>query len=105
MKTQSYYRLPAVLFEADCYAVLRLESKVLYGIFLSRHSLSVQNGWRDGQRIFFYCTVAETCRLLSCKRSKAMAVLKELEQFGLIVRKKQGRGKPNKIYLQAPQDI
>ena len=101
----SYFRLYTAFFQDPGYAPLRLESKELYGIFLSRHSLSEQNGWRDpGGRTFFYCTIAEACRLLGCKRSKAMAVLLELERQSLISRTKQGRGKPDRIYLHKLQD-
>lgn len=102
----SYFRLYTTLFQDRRFKSMRLESKVLYSALLSRNSLSEQNNWRDDRRrTFVYCTVEEVGKLLGCGRCKAMDVLKELERYGLITRQKQGRGKPDRIYVWCLQDI
>ena len=101
-----YYRLYTLLFEDPRYSSVHLESMVLYSILLSRVSLSEKNGWRDEKlRVFVYCTVDEVGNFLHCGRDKAMKTLRELENFGLISRRKQGRGKPDKIYVLPLQEV
>lgn len=101
-----YYRLYTLLFEDPRYSSMHLESMVLYSMLLSRVSLSEKNGWRDEkQRVFVYCTVAEVGNFLRCGRDKAMKTLGELEKYSLISRRKQGRGKPDKIYVLPLQEV
>ncbi len=101
-----YYRMYSLLFEDSRYSDLHLESIVLYSMLLSRVSLSVKNGWRDEkQRVFVYCTVDEAGHFLRCGRDKAMKTLRELEQYGLIIRRKQSRGKPDEIYVLPLQEV
>lgn len=105
-KELHYYRLYAQLFEDLRFSSLHLESIVLYSMLLSRLSLSEKNNWRDEKgRIFVYCTVDETCHFLRCRRDKAMKTLRELEKYGLIIRTKQGRGRPVKIYVALLQEV
>lgn len=68
-----------------------------------RIGLSVKNGWTDERGcIFIIYPVAEVCEKLGCKKDKARKILSELEHFGrtgLIRRKKQGLGRPDKIFV------
>jgi len=101
-----HYRLYALLIEDDHYSAMHLEAIVLYAVLLSRESLSEKNNWRDEkQRVFIYCTVDEVCHFLRCGRDKAMKTLRELQQYGLISRYKQGRGKPDRIYVLPLQEV
>ena len=69
-------------------------------LLLDRVSLSVRNGWRDGEgRTYVYYAVAEICEDFGCSRVTAGKLLSELEGIGLIERKKQGQGKPDRIYV------
>ena len=43
--------------------------------------------------------VAEICEDFGCSRVTAGKLLSELERIGLIKRKKQGQGKPVRIYV------
>lgn len=38
----SFYRVPKVLFTAECFKSLSCEAKVLYGLMLDRMSLSIK---------------------------------------------------------------
>ena len=45
----SYFRVPKILFRDIKFKDLSTDAKTLYGILLDRMSLSVKNGWLDGQ--------------------------------------------------------
>ena len=66
----SFYRVPKTLLTDSRYKGVSIEAKVLYGLLLDRMSLSVRNGWMDKDGI------------------------------GLIERKKQGQGRPTRIYVK-----
>ena len=103
MTTQkgSFFKLLKILFEDEELKELSLEAKVLYVFMCDRIGLSVKNGWTDERGcIFIIYPVAEVCEKLGCKKDKARKILSELEHFGrtgLIRRKKQGLGRPDKI--------
>lgn len=60
----SFYRVPKVLFTAECFKTLSCEAKVLYGLMLDRMSLSMKNRWLDEEdRVYIIFTVeAEDCK-------------------------------------------
>ena len=97
----SFYRIPKILFTDLRYKPVSLEAKVLYGLLLDRMSLSMKNGWTDaGGRVFIYFAQDDVQDCLCCGKNKVIALFKELETVGLIERKKQGQGKPAKIYVK-----
>ena len=64
-------------------------------------SLSVKNGWLDEQnRVFIIFTIEDVKRALCCADNKATKLLRELEKFGLIERKRRGLGKPSLVYVK-----
>lgn len=99
-----FYRVPKVLFTAECFKYLSCEAKVLYGLMLDRMSLSVKNRWFDEEdRVYIIFTVEETMELLGCARQKAIRNIAELDTekgIGLIEKKRLGLGKPNVIYVK-----
>lgn len=97
----SFYRIPKALFTDQRFRHLGAEAKVLYGLFLDRMSLSVKNGWMDAEdRVFIYFTLEDALELLCCGHNKAVGLFAEVEKAGLIERKKQGQGKPTRIYVK-----
>lgn len=51
----SFYRVPKILFTAECFKELSCEAKVLYGLLLDRMSLSMKIiGWmkKNGCTLF-----------------------------------------------------
>lgn len=97
----SFYRIPKALFTDERFRRISAEAKVLYGLLLDRMSLSVKNGWMDAEnRVFIYFTLEDALELLCCGHTKAVALFAEVEKVGLIERKKQGQGKPTKIYVK-----
>ena len=97
----SFYRIPKLLFTNDYFKQLCIEAKVLYGLMLDRMSLSLKNKWFDAEnRAYIYFSQQDAMEMLNCKENKIGALFKDLEQFQLIERKKQGQGKPTIIYLK-----
>ena len=102
-KAQSFTKLPNFLFEAPTYQPISNEAKILYAYILRRTDLSRKNGWADDyDKIYLYYhlyyPINEVVELLHCGRQKAVNTLRELQYAGLVEIKKQGCGKPNRIY-------
>jgi len=97
----AFFRIPKMLFTEPRFQNLSVEAKLLYGMMLDRMELSRQNQWLDGHgRVYIYFTHAEIQRELQCGHNKAVRLLKELDQdIGLIQRKRQGLGRPDRIYV------
>ena len=97
----SFFRIPKALFQEQRFQNLSTDAKILYGILLDRMSLSARNGWLDkAGRVFIIYTVQEVQDSLGCADKKATKLLRELEEYGLIERKRRGLGKPDLIYVK-----
>ena len=97
----SFYRIPKALFQEPRFQNLSTDAKTLYGILLDRMSLSAKNGWLDEQgRVFIIFTIEDVKRALCCADNKATKLLRELEEFGLIERKRRGLGRPSLVYVK-----
>ena len=97
----SFYRIPKALFQEQRFQDLSTDAKTLYGILLDRMSLSVRNEWFDKKgRAFIIFTIEDVKRTLCCADNKATKLLRELEKFGLIERKRRGLGKPSLVYVK-----
>lgn len=99
-----FYRIPKVLFTDRRYKSLSVEAKVLYSILLDRMSLSIKNGWLDeNRRVYIYFTLESAIDFFGFGKDKAVRMFRELDQnggVGLIERRKQGQGKPARIYVK-----
>ena len=97
----SFFRIPKALFQEQRFQDLSTDAKTLYGILLDRMSLSVKNEWFDKKgRVFIIFTIEDVKRTFRCADNKATRLLRELEEFGLIERKRRGLGKPDLIYVK-----
>lgn len=97
----TFYRIPKVLFTDPSYRRISSDAKILYGLVLDRMGLSVRNGWLDEyNRVFIFFTLEDALEYLCCGHTKAVSLFGELDKAGLIERKKQGQGKPTKIYVK-----
>ncbi len=99
----SFYRIPKALLTDPRYKSVSIEAKVLYGLLLDRMGLSVKNGWMDSdKRVYIYFTQEDAMNLMSCGKDKATKLFRELDKdgIGLIERKKQGQGRPTRIYVK-----
>ena len=97
----SFYRIPNARFQEQRFQDLSTDAKTLYGILLDRMSLSVKNEWFDKKgRVFIIFTIEDVKRTLRCADNKATRLLRELEEFSLIERKRRGQGKPCLVYVK-----
>lgn len=96
-----FYRIPKVLIVEDFFEELSTDAKLLYGLLLDRVSLSASSGWIDDQkRVYIIYTLKSIERDLHCCEKTAIKLLKELEQWKLIERVRQGQGKPSLVYVK-----
>ena len=100
----TFYRVPKVLFTNPRFKGLSSDAKLLYGLMLDRMSLSVKNGWVDEHnRVYIYYTMENIMEDLGCAKEKCSKVVAELDSkkgIGLIEKKRQGLGKPDKIFVK-----
>lgn len=96
----SFFRIPKLLFTDKNFSSLSSDAKVLYGILLDRMSLSMKNNWIDEEnRVYIIFTIKEIEETMNFGKNKSINTMKELENFGLIEKKRRGLGKPNIIYV------
>ena len=80
-------------------------AKVLYALLLDRASLSRKTGWKDEEgHIFVVYPIAYLADDLRKSHMTVKKALNELEEAGLLVRKKQGFSKPNLLYIKIPAE-
>ena len=98
----SFFRIPKLLITDKNFSSLSSDAKVLYGILLDRMSLSMKNGWLDEEnKVYIIFTIEEIEETMNFGKNKAINTMKELENFGLIQKKRRGLGKPNIIYVMS----
>lgn len=97
----SFFRIPKTLFTDSNFKNLSVEAKVLYGILLDRMSLSIKNKWLDEEnKVYIIYTIEEIMESLNWGRNKSIKVMKEIEEIGLLEKKRLGLGKPNLLYVK-----
>lgn len=100
----NFIRLPMVLMEDEIFESISIEAKVLYSYMLNRMGLSYKNGWIDEDgKVFIYYTIESIKDQFNCASEKANKLISELDiksGIGLIEKKRQGLGKPNRIYVK-----
>ena len=98
----SFIRIPRIMLTEETFAGLTLQAKMLYSVLLDRMTLSMKNGWFDEKnRAYIIYQISEIQNDLGFSKKKAMDYLSELEQFGLVEKKKRGFGLPSLIYVKS----
>ena len=103
LQSESFHfiQVPRFLFSDSSFRVLKPESKILYSLMLDKMSLSRKNGWFDEKkRVYIIYPIERMMEDIDCKHTKCAEIVKELINFGLIEKKKQGLGKPDIIYVK-----
>lgn len=96
-----FYRIPKVFYTDSRFRQLSRDARTLYGLLLDRVSLSAKNGWYDEKgRVYIIYTLQSAMSALSISDKTATKLFVELENIGLIERKRQGQGKPIIIYVK-----
>lgn len=98
----SFIRIPKLLLTHEAFSSLSIQSKVLFGVLLDRMSLSMKNGWLDQEnRVYIIYQIQEIQDDLGFSKKKAMDYLNELEQIGLIEKRRRGLGLPSILYVKS----
>nr|WP_296009232.1 replication initiator protein A [uncultured Blautia sp.] len=95
-----YMVFPRFLLDTE----LNETTKLLYVILLDRARLSLKNeGWTDTSgHVFIYFTIEALAKVLHKSQMTIKTSLTLLEKNALILRKRQGVGQPNRIYVKFP---
>ena len=97
----NFIRLPQILFTDEIFRPLSSDTKILYALLLDRTGLSIKKHWLDSEgRVYINYPIAEICEKIGVGTQKAVRIMKELENFGLIERERLGQGKPDRIYVK-----
>ena len=97
-----FFMYPRFLLETDLSDTARL----VYILLLDRARLSQTNPqWQDetGQ-VFVYYTIPHLAEASGRGQTGVKAALGQLEEAGLILRKRQGMGNPSRIYIRIPSE-
>ena len=96
-----YLMYPRFLLELD----MNDTAKMVYLLLYDRARLSMQNGWLDEDgRVYVYYTEEHLAEALKRTEATIRTAMNALEHRGLIRRKRQGAGRPNRIYVCTPKD-
>lgn len=97
----SFYRIPRLLIKDQHFKGLSSDAKLLYGLMLDRMALSMKNHWLDNEnRAYIICSISNVMEDINCSKPTCVKIMKELDSFGLIERKRKGLGKPDIIYVK-----
>lgn len=97
MSRTKYYKLPAELISG----AVTPRAAIVYAVLADRAGLSAKNPeFKDNQGTYIIFQRQELCDLLGIGKRTADYALAELEDAGLISRKKQGLKLPVKIYIK-----
>lgn len=112
-----FFQIPMSLVLEPKYKNLKNDAIMLYAILDNRRSLSYKNNWRDEEgKYYFYFKQTNTKEeeeideeekvkglaldeILKCSTKKVRELLKDLEKHDLLIRKAQGQGRPDRLYL------
>ena len=94
----SYVAFPRFLFRVE----ISETAKLIYVLLLDRARLSMKNeGWVDELgHVFIYYTIEELSKDCGKSQMTVKNALTALERAGLIERKRQGYGLPNKLFVK-----
>jgi len=102
--TLRFYQTPKALFKNPRYKGLSLGPKLMYSILRDRLDISIKNNWKDGKGyIYLIFSIGELASLLEIDRKAIIRYKKLLVDFRLIIDKRLGQGRPNRIYVLKPE--
>lgn len=101
-----FYQMPKVLFTNPKYQKLSLGAKATYSILRDRQEISIKNNWVDDEGLIYLVFDVDTlANLLQVTRKTAIKYKKELVKFDLLVDKRRGQGRANRIYVLKPETV
>lgn len=94
-----FFMVPKLLF-TERFSNVSSNAKIMFIYMLDRCKLSIKNNWVDEtNHVYILYPVDQLAESMNLKKSQIFSLLKELEHFSLIKRRREGKGSPNKIYV------
>ena len=97
----SFIKIPKLLVTGEDFSTLSISAKILYGLLLDRMAIASKNQWIDDEgRVYIQYQLSEIQEDMNISKRKAGECLNELQDLGLIVKRKGGNGYPSRIYVK-----
>ena len=97
----NFIRIPKAMIVDPMFADLSVNAKLLYGVLLDRMNLSMKNRWFDSEnRVYIIYQIAKIMEDFNFSKKTAVRYLNELENFGLVEKKRRGLGLPSLLYVK-----
>jgi hypothetical protein len=98
-----FHQIPKLLLSHEAFDSVDYGAKLLYGLMLSRASLSATNadGFTDELgRLYIIYTVEQVMADMRCSTKTAVKMINQLAEVGLIEKKRRGQGKSSILYVK-----
>ena len=97
----SFIKIPKLLVTGEDFSSLSISTKILYGLLLDRMAIASKNQWIDDEgRVYIQYQLSEIQEDMNISKRKAGECLNELQDMGLIQKRKGGNGYPSRIYVK-----
>ena len=97
----SFIKIPKLLVTGEDFSSRSISAKILYGLLLDRMAIASKNQWIDDEgRVYIQYQLSEIQEDMNISKRKAGECLNELQDMGLIVKRKGGNGYPSRIYVK-----
>ena len=97
----SFIKIPKQLVTGEDFSSLSISAKILYGLLLDRMAIASKNQWIDDEgRVYIQYQLSEIQEDMNISKRKAGECLNELQEMGLILKRKGGNGYPSRIYVK-----
>lgn len=97
----TFIKIPKLLVTGEDFSSLSISAKILYGLLLDRMAIASKNQWIDDEgRVYIQYQLSEIQEDMNISKRKAGECLNELQDMGLILKRKGGNGYPSRIYVK-----
>ena len=97
----SFIKIPKLLVTGEDFSTLSISAKILYGLLLDRMAIASKKQWIDDEgRVYIQYQLSAIQEDMNISKRKAGECLNELQDMGLILKRKGGNGYPSRIYVK-----
>lgn len=97
-----FIRYPRALIDSPIFNRISIEARTLLALILDRFGLSTVNSDKftdENGDIYVIYTLEQVCQKFGCSNTRTQRIFRELENNGMIIRKRKNRLSPYRIYL------
>lgn len=98
----NFYKIPYAFLENEKYSELTATEMLVYSVLYARYEVSNHTGrFTDEDGVYVIYTVRGLMDYVGISSTAtAVKALKNLEEHGLLIRKKGGMGQPDRVYIK-----